>query len=162
SVFLRTEYDAGEEHLDCDPLAEAIIIPTSRFIDLRTKDVLSKDAGECAICLEELQQGDTIARLPCLCVYHKGRARAEGAGSSQTMGRAALLSCCRLDRAGLRFSHGLLRPVKSGAMEEMLWGRCLVGFRRPLLPQQPLPLLQGHQKHNEGKAVAWVEVVFRA
>uniref|UniRef100_A0A1A8BCY8 RING-type E3 ubiquitin transferase n=2 Tax=Nothobranchius kadleci TaxID=1051664 RepID=A0A1A8BCY8_NOTKA len=36
------------------------------------EDVLTKDAGECAICLEELQQGDTIARLPCLCVYHKG------------------------------------------------------------------------------------------
>uniref|UniRef100_A0A4W5R4H7 E3 ubiquitin-protein ligase ZNRF1 n=1 Tax=Hucho hucho TaxID=62062 RepID=A0A4W5R4H7_9TELE len=35
-------------------------------------DVLSKDAGECAICLEELVQGDTIARLPCLCIYHKG------------------------------------------------------------------------------------------
>ncbi|KAI4791531.1 hypothetical protein KUCAC02_033956, partial [Chaenocephalus aceratus] len=35
-------------------------------------DVLTKDAGECAICLEELQQGDTIARLPCLCIYHKG------------------------------------------------------------------------------------------
>ncbi|XP_078098527.1 E3 ubiquitin-protein ligase znrf2-like [Mustelus asterias] len=36
------------------------------------EDVLSKDTGECAICLEELQQGDTIARLPCLCIYHKG------------------------------------------------------------------------------------------
>ncbi|KAM9575342.1 LOW QUALITY PROTEIN: E3 ubiquitin-protein ligase ZNRF2 [Guaruba guarouba] len=36
------------------------------------EDVLSKDAGECAICLEDLQQGDTIARLPCLCIYHKG------------------------------------------------------------------------------------------
>ncbi|XP_030062089.1 E3 ubiquitin-protein ligase ZNRF2 [Microcaecilia unicolor] len=36
------------------------------------EDVLSKDAGECAICLEELLQGDTIARLPCLCIYHKG------------------------------------------------------------------------------------------
>ncbi|XP_053699609.1 E3 ubiquitin-protein ligase znrf2 isoform X1 [Synchiropus splendidus] len=35
------------------------------------EDVLSKDAGECAICLEELEQGDTIARLPCLCIYHK-------------------------------------------------------------------------------------------
>lgn len=34
-------------------------------------DVLSRDAGECVICLEELQQGDTIARLPCLCIYHK-------------------------------------------------------------------------------------------
>ncbi|NWY09979.1 ZNRF2 ligase, partial [Aphelocoma coerulescens] len=38
-----------------------------------SEDVLSKDAGECAICLEELQQGDTIARLPCLCIYHKGQ-----------------------------------------------------------------------------------------
>lgn len=36
------------------------------------EDVLTKDAGECAICLEELTQGDTIARLPCLCIYHKG------------------------------------------------------------------------------------------
>ncbi|XP_024247000.1 uncharacterized protein LOC112226722 isoform X1 [Oncorhynchus tshawytscha] len=35
-------------------------------------DVLSKDSGECSICLEELQQGETIARLACLCVYHKG------------------------------------------------------------------------------------------
>nr|XP_057943780.1 E3 ubiquitin-protein ligase znrf1 [Doryrhamphus excisus] len=34
-------------------------------------DVLSRDAGECVICLEELHQGDAIARLPCLCVYHK-------------------------------------------------------------------------------------------
>ncbi|XP_067357712.1 E3 ubiquitin-protein ligase znrf1 [Channa argus] len=34
-------------------------------------DVLTRDAGECVICLEELQQGDTIARLPCLCIYHK-------------------------------------------------------------------------------------------
>ncbi|KAF7655634.1 hypothetical protein LDENG_00053110, partial [Lucifuga dentata] len=36
------------------------------------EDVLAKDAGECAICLDELLQGDTIARLPCLCIYHKG------------------------------------------------------------------------------------------
>lgn len=36
------------------------------------EDVLMKDAGECAICLDELLQGDTIARLPCLCIYHKG------------------------------------------------------------------------------------------
>ncbi|CAN9503790.1 unnamed protein product [Ophioblennius macclurei] len=36
------------------------------------KDILSKDSGECTICLEELEQGDTIARLPCLCIYHKG------------------------------------------------------------------------------------------
>ncbi|KAL0171160.1 hypothetical protein M9458_031471, partial [Cirrhinus mrigala] len=37
-----------------------------------SEDVLTKDTGECAICLEELVQGDTIARLPCLCIYHKG------------------------------------------------------------------------------------------
>ncbi|KAG7280476.1 hypothetical protein CRUP_033777 [Coryphaenoides rupestris] len=36
------------------------------------KDILSKDSGECAVCLEEMEQGDTIARLPCLCIYHKG------------------------------------------------------------------------------------------
>lgn len=35
------------------------------------EDVLKEDKGECVICLEELAQGDTIARLPCLCIYHK-------------------------------------------------------------------------------------------
>ncbi|XP_046842900.1 E3 ubiquitin-protein ligase ZNRF2-like [Xenia sp. Carnegie-2017] len=34
-------------------------------------DVLTQDSGECVICLEELLTGDKIARLPCLCIYHK-------------------------------------------------------------------------------------------
>uniref|UniRef100_A0ACB8FU76 Uncharacterized protein n=1 Tax=Sphaerodactylus townsendi TaxID=933632 RepID=A0ACB8FU76_9SAUR len=54
---------SGEEAEDSRPI----------FLEeISVEDVLSKDAGECAICLEELQQGDTIARLPCLCIYHKG------------------------------------------------------------------------------------------
>lgn len=36
-----------------------------------TEDVLTDGKGECVICLEELQSGDLIARLPCLCIYHK-------------------------------------------------------------------------------------------
>ncbi|CAG9818786.1 unnamed protein product [Phaedon cochleariae] len=35
------------------------------------EDTLTGDKGECVICLEELNQGDVIARLPCLCIYHK-------------------------------------------------------------------------------------------
>lgn len=35
------------------------------------EDVLLEDKDECAICFEELLQGETIARLPCLCIYHK-------------------------------------------------------------------------------------------
>jgi E3 ubiquitin-protein ligase ZNRF1/2 len=34
-------------------------------------DVLTEDKGECVICLDDLRHGDTIARLPCLCIYHK-------------------------------------------------------------------------------------------
>lgn len=34
-------------------------------------DVLIEDKGECVICLDDLRCGDAIARLPCLCVYHK-------------------------------------------------------------------------------------------
>jgi len=35
------------------------------------EDVLLDDKGECAICLDEMNTGCTIARLPCLCIYHK-------------------------------------------------------------------------------------------
>ncbi|CAF0778825.1 unnamed protein product [Didymodactylos carnosus] len=35
------------------------------------EDVLTEDKGECVICLEELEDGQKIARLPCLCIYHK-------------------------------------------------------------------------------------------
>ncbi|ESN99738.1 hypothetical protein HELRODRAFT_83973 [Helobdella robusta] len=34
-------------------------------------DILLEDRGECPICLDDMSQGDHIARLPCLCVYHK-------------------------------------------------------------------------------------------
>lgn len=34
-------------------------------------DVLTGNKGECIICFEELEKGQTIARLPCLCIYHK-------------------------------------------------------------------------------------------
>lgn len=53
------------------------LTPVLSHCPLSADDVLTKDAGECVICLEELLQGDTIARLPCLCIYHK---RYEGAG----------------------------------------------------------------------------------
>ena len=32
---------------------------------------VSSTCGECAICLDDLEEGDPIARLPCLCIYHK-------------------------------------------------------------------------------------------
>ncbi|EDV25422.1 uncharacterized protein TRIADDRAFT_23613 [Trichoplax adhaerens] len=35
------------------------------------EDRLQSDSGECVICFEELVAGEVIARLPCLCVYHK-------------------------------------------------------------------------------------------
>ncbi|KAH8400116.1 hypothetical protein KR215_007650 [Drosophila sulfurigaster] len=35
------------------------------------EDTLMDAKGECVICLEDLSPGDTIARLPCLCIYHK-------------------------------------------------------------------------------------------
>lgn len=35
------------------------------------EDILADEKGECVICLEDLQPGDVIARLPCLCIYHK-------------------------------------------------------------------------------------------
>uniref|UniRef100_T2M9J5 RING-type E3 ubiquitin transferase n=1 Tax=Hydra vulgaris TaxID=6087 RepID=T2M9J5_HYDVU len=34
-------------------------------------DTLKVDAGECIICFDDMNIGDRIARLPCLCIYHK-------------------------------------------------------------------------------------------
>lgn len=39
---------------------------------IQIDDVLTDDKGECVICFEILEKGQTIARLPCLCIYHKG------------------------------------------------------------------------------------------
>ncbi|RVE60983.1 hypothetical protein OJAV_G00166130 [Oryzias javanicus] len=50
-----------------DHLLSCLTSPTLPY----NTDVLSKDSGECSICLEDLVQGETIARLACLCVYHK-------------------------------------------------------------------------------------------
>uniref|UniRef100_A0A670K8R5 E3 ubiquitin-protein ligase ZNRF1 n=1 Tax=Podarcis muralis TaxID=64176 RepID=A0A670K8R5_PODMU len=63
---------AGGGHGSGGPRLVIGSLPAHLSPHLFGEDVLSKDAGECAICLEELQQGDTIARLPCLCIYHKG------------------------------------------------------------------------------------------
>lgn len=32
--------------------------------------LLEKHDGECIICYEDLDPGQEIARLPCLCIYH--------------------------------------------------------------------------------------------
>ena len=67
---MDTKHD-GHIYISAEVSTRNITILSS-FLPFSVEDVLSKDAGECAICLEELQQGDTIARLPCLCIYHKG------------------------------------------------------------------------------------------
>ncbi|XP_055327163.1 E3 ubiquitin-protein ligase znrf2-like [Paramacrobiotus metropolitanus] len=35
------------------------------------EDVLTEPKGECVICFDEMECGQSIARLPCLCIYHK-------------------------------------------------------------------------------------------
>ncbi|XP_041375991.1 E3 ubiquitin-protein ligase ZNRF2-like [Gigantopelta aegis] len=35
------------------------------------EDILEEEKGECVICFEDLDKGNVIARLPCLCIYHK-------------------------------------------------------------------------------------------
>ena len=44
---------------------------TNDFCFFPAEDVLTEDKGECVICLEDMLNGEKIARLPCLCIYHK-------------------------------------------------------------------------------------------
>lgn len=70
SCYVQSQVKRSREYNSCN----SIIVQYQIFdIDCHVaEDVLSDDKGECVICLEELSQGDTIARLPCLCIYHKG------------------------------------------------------------------------------------------
>ncbi|KAE8295795.1 E3 ubiquitin-protein ligase znrf1 [Larimichthys crocea] len=83
-------------------------------------DVLARDAGECVICLEELQQGDTIARLPCLCIYHKRLlAKALRLNSGLLQAQTSRLHACRLASDILdpnASSAGYPNPNHSGSL----------------------------------------------
>ncbi|KAF3833666.1 hypothetical protein F7725_024870 [Dissostichus mawsoni] len=59
----------GDEEGELSPEGHRLLDSTVLFAP---KDILSRDSGECAICLDEMELGETIARLPCLCIYHKG------------------------------------------------------------------------------------------
>uniref|UniRef100_A0A914C0K8 RING-type E3 ubiquitin transferase n=1 Tax=Acrobeloides nanus TaxID=290746 RepID=A0A914C0K8_9BILA len=39
-------------------------------IPYNTEELLC-DRSECVICLDEMLAGEVVARLPCLCIYHK-------------------------------------------------------------------------------------------
>jgi len=48
----------------------------SKMVELRNRMynedvVISEREAECVICLENMDQGQIIARLECLCIYHK-------------------------------------------------------------------------------------------
>uniref|UniRef100_A0A0A9XYK3 E3 ubiquitin-protein ligase ZNRF1 n=2 Tax=Lygus hesperus TaxID=30085 RepID=A0A0A9XYK3_LYGHE len=74
------QYHSSDIRIKC-PVCSKFVLPDDiecHLVMCLTKprliyneDVLNEDKGECVICLEELTQGDTIARLPCLCIYHK-------------------------------------------------------------------------------------------
>uniref|UniRef100_A0A1I7WZA7 RING-type E3 ubiquitin transferase n=1 Tax=Heterorhabditis bacteriophora TaxID=37862 RepID=A0A1I7WZA7_HETBA len=58
-------------------------------------DTLTEDKGECSICLEDMVTGTAIARLPCLCIYHKGILVTKnhiGASMTGSKGRTAALN----------------------------------------------------------------------
>uniref|UniRef100_A0AC34GCG9 RING-type domain-containing protein n=1 Tax=Panagrolaimus sp. ES5 TaxID=591445 RepID=A0AC34GCG9_9BILA len=35
------------------------------------EEILTSDRGECSICLDEMEIGNNVARLECLCLFHK-------------------------------------------------------------------------------------------
>jgi len=57
--------------LQGDDIEEHLVMCLSRPRVTYNEDVLEVDKGECDICFDEMELGDNIARLPCLCIYHK-------------------------------------------------------------------------------------------
>uniref|UniRef100_W5LXN3 RING-type E3 ubiquitin transferase n=1 Tax=Lepisosteus oculatus TaxID=7918 RepID=W5LXN3_LEPOC len=66
----RACFSAGLSFLSAPALMASIALPLSAPPN-SVADILTRDSGECSICLEDLLQGQTISRLACLCVYHK-------------------------------------------------------------------------------------------
>ncbi|KAA0202740.1 hypothetical protein HAZT_HAZT000235 [Hyalella azteca] len=77
---MNLKYFKFKEGFKC-PICSKLVLPDDlecHLVICLTKprityneDVLTEDKGECVICLEDMTQGDTISRLPCLCIYHK-------------------------------------------------------------------------------------------
>ena len=59
----RVDYN-GSFHSRCVENNHVFLV---RFLE----DTLTENKGECVICLDDLLEGQKIARLPCLCIYHK-------------------------------------------------------------------------------------------
>ena len=54
-----------------DDIEEHLVICLSKPRVTYNESVLETDQGECDICFEDMEAGNVIARLPCLCIYHK-------------------------------------------------------------------------------------------
>ncbi|KAI3386084.1 hypothetical protein SNEBB_001051 [Seison nebaliae] len=44
---------------------------TKPMLQYNIDEVDDESLNECSICLDTMKKGDKIARLPCLCVFHK-------------------------------------------------------------------------------------------
>lgn len=54
-----------------DQIEEHMAVCLSKPIVFYNDDTATSNLGECVICFDDMEEGSTIARLPCLCVYHK-------------------------------------------------------------------------------------------
>ncbi|OTF83204.1 E3 ubiquitin-protein ligase znrf1-like protein [Euroglyphus maynei] len=75
--FLPNDFDADID-VKCSGCSKVILKDELQFHLMCYKlpfnyneDILTEDKGECVICLEDMLNGEKIARLPCLCIYHK-------------------------------------------------------------------------------------------
>ena len=44
---------------------------SGHILSCPSDETLTEDRGECVICFNDMNAGESIARLPCLCIYHK-------------------------------------------------------------------------------------------
>lgn len=54
-----------------DDVEEHLVLCLSKPRVTYNENVLTADAGECDICMDDMLVGNVIARLQCLCIYHK-------------------------------------------------------------------------------------------
>uniref|UniRef100_A0A1I8B2F5 RING-type E3 ubiquitin transferase n=1 Tax=Meloidogyne hapla TaxID=6305 RepID=A0A1I8B2F5_MELHA len=71
TVIIRPNINGGAAIIQLNNYNQRSVGHLGRRASANIEEYLIANKGECSICLDDMDRGNLIARLPCLCIYHK-------------------------------------------------------------------------------------------